>query len=780
MRRGGPRNRGRARRCAHARAGRRASTATSSPTTCWCPRRPRPPSPSSPTSAARCSPARSPSRAPAMCSARSPTWPPSRSTAPRSAPVPTSTRSRSCCMRRSAAQPRARPLPGGHRTAHRRTTAAAGARAPRSAARAHPGARPRALSPTPRGAGRWSRARSDALAGGLRRGLRRFTPGGATPRLPPRLPPSPPPGRPGGARPIPTPPNPRRDGDCNGGARPAARSPGLHRAATRASGLAHGRAASVDRPRRWRCCAWQPRRRSSRGRAADPLGGRCRWCCWWRRPGPHWLAAGLAPVLGLVGLAGAFPALAGQLARWRSRALLGALGYWWLRLAALPLDLVCGEHRPRLVACEAWLSVVSCWLGMALWALAAAVLPWVVRGRFGAARRARCSALWAVALVAGWGGYRSGGHAFSRPPRGGATLPSPPGVILSASLGALLAVAARALRGPVRTTLREEPQVEMRDGAMRRPGPGEQAIPMEPPQEPRDHTRLPGGGRLRAPLPLRGAPDGTRPQARPRDGRAPHHLRVARVRPQRVRRLALPTRPRSLQRCRGRADRRALRLPAGARSRRTSRLASHPLIAFHTDESLSLGEFGIQARLVRPEGGEGGSNGELDARARHPDAGGGQLDAGEDAWEQPSREDWPAPPPPSAARIRLPRPAVRREDEHGQTMIYSSSARLREPLEQARAARPPRALLLVGGRRLVVAPEGAVIAPPRLRRGARRRGDLPPPRPHPPHRTRLGDPRTCARPTACSFNGERLHGSRPLQLGDRIELGSTEIVFEQR
>ncbi len=57
-----------------------------------------------------------------------------------------------------------------------------------------------------------------------------------------------------------------------------------------------------------------------------------------RRPGLHWLAAVLAPVLGLAGLAGAFPALAGQLARWRSRALLGALGYWWLRLAELPLD----------------------------------------------------------------------------------------------------------------------------------------------------------------------------------------------------------------------------------------------------------------------------------------------------------------------------------------------------------------------------------------------------------------------------------------------------------
>src|SRR5262249_19612562 len=46
-----------------------------------------------------------------------------------------------------------------------------------------------------------------------------------------------------------------------------------------------------------------------------------------------WPLAALAPVLGLVGLAGAYPARAGQAARWRSRAALGALGYWWLILA---------------------------------------------------------------------------------------------------------------------------------------------------------------------------------------------------------------------------------------------------------------------------------------------------------------------------------------------------------------------------------------------------------------------------------------------------------------
>jgi hypothetical protein len=162
-----------------------------------------------------------------------------------------------------------------------------------------------------------------------------------------------------------------------------------------------------------------------------------------RRPGPHWLVALLAPALGLIGLAGAFPALAGQPARWRARALLGALGYWWLRLAELPL----GGSLASTAHGVAHLLSVALLLGAALWALAAAVLPWLVRGR-SAMLDALAAILWAVALVAGWAGIQALDRGLAL---AGATLPSPHGVILSASLGALLAVAARALRGPVRT-----------------------------------------------------------------------------------------------------------------------------------------------------------------------------------------------------------------------------------------------------------------------------------------------------------------------------------------
>ncbi len=192
-----------------------------------------------------------------------------------------------------------------------------------------------------------------------------------------------------------------------------------------------------------------------------------------RRPGARWLAAALAPALGLVGLAGAFPALAGQTARWRSRALLGALGYWWLRLAALPLD---GPHAalggPTSGGADAWPSNPS-WegslsattahvivpllglallLGAALWAMAAVILPWAVRGR-SAVLDALAAVFWASALaVSGWVGIPSLDHGLPFAHAGGAGLQAgDPGqsAILGAALGAVLAVAARALRGPV-------------------------------------------------------------------------------------------------------------------------------------------------------------------------------------------------------------------------------------------------------------------------------------------------------------------------------------------
>ncbi len=185
-----------------------------------------------------------------------------------------------------------------------------------------------------------------------------------------------------------------------------------------------------------------------------------------RRPGPRWAAATLAPLLGLAGLAGAFPALAGQATRWRARALLGALGYWWLRLAELPFDRG-GQHlwlgRPAgLGAPASWegslsttaahafgpLLGLALLLGAALWALAAALLPWVVRGR-SALLDALAAIIWAGALAASVPLVDRGFPLAGASGLGGAAIPSPRGVILGSALGAMLAVVARAVRGPV-------------------------------------------------------------------------------------------------------------------------------------------------------------------------------------------------------------------------------------------------------------------------------------------------------------------------------------------
>ncbi|HEY2767068.1 MAG TPA: serine/threonine-protein kinase [Solirubrobacteraceae bacterium] len=185
-----------------------------------------------------------------------------------------------------------------------------------------------------------------------------------------------------------------------------------------------------------------------------------------RRPGPTWLAAVIAPLLGVIGLAGAFPAVAGQRARWRERALLGALGYWWLALAESPL----GESGHPLwigaptgvggVAGYAWrgsLSVavehvllptvtVGLLFGAALWALAAVLLPWLVRGR-DVKRDALAAIGWAVALAGATPLLLAA--ADGRSPVAGASHATPHGLLLGTACGAAFAICARALRGGV-------------------------------------------------------------------------------------------------------------------------------------------------------------------------------------------------------------------------------------------------------------------------------------------------------------------------------------------
>ena len=157
-------------------------------------------------------------------------------------------------------------------------------------------------------------------------------------------------------------------------------------------------------------------------------------------------------------------------------------------------------------------------------------------------------------------------------------------------------------------------------------------------------------------------------------------------------------------------------------------LASRPLIEFHTDPRLSLGEFGIQTRLVRAS-----------ERAD------GELEQG----------------------------------EHGNTMIYSTSEGHRVAPRTPRVDRTPRALLIVDGKRMLVPPAGAVVGRSRDcdlvladSNISRRHAELRP--------TRDGWTIT----DLASTNGVRVNGrpvgrDEPLEAGDTIELGATVARFEE-
>jgi eukaryotic-like serine/threonine-protein kinase len=120
-----------------------------------------------------------------------------------------------------------------------------------------------------------------------------------------------------------------------------------------------------------------------------------------RRAGTLWSVPAGAPLMGLAGLAGAWPALAAQAARPWQRAALGALGGWWLALAevltgdrlalgAPPGAALDAKHLDPLLTSGA-LALVG------LWAVAALALPVVVRGRVLAADVVGATA-WAAAL----------------------------------------------------------------------------------------------------------------------------------------------------------------------------------------------------------------------------------------------------------------------------------------------------------------------------------------------------------------------------------------------
>jgi hypothetical protein len=189
-------------------------------------------------------------------------------------------------------------------------------------------------------------------------------------------------------------------------------------------------------------------------------------------------------------------------------------------------------------------------------------------------------------------------------------------------------------------------------------------------------------------------------------------------------------------------------------------MASRPSITFYTDEQLKLGEFGIEARLVRPEGEAGDSN--------------------EQEPQSPVRARRAAESPPVGAIAfeQSSEPSPSEPEGVGNTMIFSNSERVRDAVERTGARRRPKALLLLSGRRLLVPPRGAVLG--RSRDCDIVLDDSSVSRHHAELRPE-GMAWTIA--DLGSTNGVRVNGldtdgPHELRSGDRIQIGSTEILFE--
>jgi hypothetical protein len=188
-------------------------------------------------------------------------------------------------------------------------------------------------------------------------------------------------------------------------------------------------------------------------------------------------------------------------------------------------------------------------------------------------------------------------------------------------------------------------------------------------------------------------------------------------------------------------------------------LASRPSIAFHTDERLALGEFGIEARMTRIE-----DDAEERSEQRQPSA-----------LAEPARGlAW------DSARAAREGQTGRPEELEavGNTMIFSNSERVRKAVERTGARRRSKALLVLAGRRLLVPPRGATIGRSREcdvvlddSGVSRRHAEL---RPEGTAWTieDLGST------NGVRINGIAVRGPHELRSGDRVEMGSTEMLFE--
>ncbi len=159
------------------------------------------------------------------------------------------------------------------------------------------------------------------------------------------------------------------------------------------------------------------------------------------------LSAG-APALGLIGLAGAWPAVAGRAATpWR-RAALGAIGWIWLLLAsAIAGKALYLPPVPGIAAPHAWMSSLSTTIDHLIrpevsagvlapalvWAVAALTLPWLVRGGSVVLDVARV-VIWASLLVSATGAAVVAAH-------GSTSVGAAPTALIGALVSAVVALA---------------------------------------------------------------------------------------------------------------------------------------------------------------------------------------------------------------------------------------------------------------------------------------------------------------------------------------------------
>jgi hypothetical protein len=155
-------------------------------------------------------------------------------------------------------------------------------------------------------------------------------------------------------------------------------------------------------------------------------------------------------------------------------------------------------------------------------------------------------------------------------------------------------------------------------------------------------------------------------------------------------------------------------------------LVTAPAIEFRTDDRLRLGEFGIQARLVRPA---------------------------VDDTEEP------------------------RQGDEGHTMVYSTSARIAEPLSEPDPRRGT-AKLRYEGRSAVLGSGGAVLG--RSRECDVVLSDENVSRRHAEVRPSGGSwiVKDLGSTNGVKVNGRRIQGPQSLKRGDTIELGTSRVTFE--